>query len=68
MISWKERRERKEWSRSFVNEIVKFYGEGCRRQAEDAAVDYLSMQSVKDDPIGAAVLVMEGWSYAQLER
>jgi len=51
-----------EWIKACADQICKFYGEGARRQAEQAAQYRVEMQSTEDDPIGEALLIMEGWS------
>jgi hypothetical protein len=56
---------RKQWIATCAAKIVEFYGNGFRRRAEAAAADYLDRQSLDDDPIGAAVLIMEGFTMAR---
>ncbi|KPF98823.1 hypothetical protein IP86_10895 [Rhodopseudomonas sp. AAP120] len=61
-----------EWIREVGNVIVRYYGEEARERAEQFARNslygYAPDDLVKDDPTAEAVLIMEGWSYAEERR
>lgn len=60
--------DRNTWIKKCADKICEFYGIGYRRTAERYAAAYVDSQSVNDDPIGAAILIMEGISYANDRR